>query len=162
MSVPEFTVRQVMQAEPVAVSPTTLVQDALNIMNDRRIGALLVFDDPSQLLGIFSERDLLRRVVSAVPGWREYAVSDWMTKNPHTISPDVDWDEAVGMMARVRVRHLPVLEDGRVIGLISNRALMVTRTEYLNGKVDERTRALKDANDQLLAREAESVRNLRA
>ena len=69
MSVPEFTVRQVMQAEPVAVSPTMLVQDALNIMNDRRIGALLVFDDPSQLLGIFSERDLLRRVVSAVPSW---------------------------------------------------------------------------------------------
>lgn len=162
MSVPEFTVRQVMQAEPVAVSPTTLVQDALNIMNDRRIGALLVFDDPSQLLGIFSERDLLRRVVSAVPGWREYSVSDWMTKSPHTISPDVDWDEAVGMMARVRVRHLPVLEDGRVIGLISNRALMVTRTEYLNGKIEERTRALKDANAQLLAREAESVRNLRA
>ncbi|MFO0937199.1 MAG: SpoIIE family protein phosphatase [Gemmataceae bacterium] len=162
MSAPELTVRQVMQPDPVSISPTTLVQDAMTLMNDRRIGALLVFDDPAALLGIFSERDLLRRVVSALEGWRGYPVSEWMTKHPHTINPDANWDEAVDMMARLRVRHLPVIEEGRVIGLISNRSLMVTRAEYLNRKIEERTRALKNANDQLLSREAESVRNLRA
>ena len=162
MPVPELTVRQVMQPDPIAVPPHTPVQHALTLMNERRIGAVLVTEEPNRLLGIFTERDLLRRVVSAVPGWRDYVVSDWMTKNPHTIGPDVNWDEAVGMMAKVRVRHLPVMENDKIIGLISNRSLMVTRTEYLNRKVDDRTRELRIANEQLLAREAESTQNLRA
>jgi sigma-B regulation protein RsbU (phosphoserine phosphatase) len=162
MPVPEWTVRRVMQPEPVSVPPETPVQHALSLMNERRIGALLVREGEGPLLGIFTERDLLRRVVSAVPGWRDYPVADWMTKSPHTIGPDVDWDDAVGMMAKVRVRHLPVIEGDRVVGLISNRQLMVSRAEYFTQKVNERTSELKDAYEQLLAREAESVQNLRA
>lgn len=162
MPAPELTVRQVMQPEPISVPSSMKIQDAIRLMNDRRIGAVIVQDQPDQLLGIFTERDLLRRVVTAVPGWRDYPVSDWMTKNPITIEPHVDWDEAVGMMARERVRHLPVMEKGRVIGLISNRQLMVTRTDYLNRKVEARTQELRQANDLLLAREAESLQNLRA
>lgn len=162
MPAPEITVRHVMQAEPIAVTPGTKIQDVIRLMNDRRIGAVIVQDDSDHLLGIFTERDLLRRAVNAIPGWRDYPVSDWMTKDPITIEPHVDWDEAVGMMARERVRHLPVMEHGHVIGLISNRQLMVTRTDYLNRKVDERTQELRKANDLLLAREAESVQNLRA
>ena len=162
MPVPEWTVRRVMQPDPVSVRPGTPVQHALSLMNERRIGALLVREGDGPLLGIFTERDLLRRVVSAVPGWRDYPVADWMSKDPHTIGPDVDWDEAVGMMARVRVRHLPVMEGDRVVGLISNRQLMVSRAAYFTQKVNERTSDLKDAYDQLLAREAESLQNLRA
>ena len=162
MPAPELTVRHVMQPDPISVASGTKIQDAIRLMNDRRIGAVIVQDNPDELLGIFTERDLLRRVVTAVPGWRDYPVADWMTKNPITINPDVDWDEAVGKMARERVRHLPVMENGRVIGLISNRQLMVTRTEYLNRKVDDRTQELRQANDLLLAREAESLQNLRA
>ena len=66
------------------------------------------------------------------------------------------------MMVRRRVRHLPVIEDGRVIGIVSAGDLMSRRTEYLNRQVEERTRELKGANDELMARDAELSYNLRA
>jgi serine phosphatase RsbU (regulator of sigma subunit) len=74
----------------------------------------------------------------------------------------VGWEEAVAMMDRLRVRHLPVVEGRRVVGIISTRMLMGRRTEYLNRLVDERTRELKQANDEILARDAELRYNLRA
>ena len=65
-------------------------------------------------------------------------------------------------MERLRVRHLPVVEDGRVIGIVSTRLLMARRAEYLNRRVEERTAELRRANDELLARDAEMLHNLRA
>lgn len=162
MNSTELTVRQVMQPEPVCVPPDTPIREAMRLMNRQRIGAILVVRDSKQLVGIFTERDLLKRVIPAIPGWRDYPVSDWMSSDPYTISPDVGWNEAVGIMTRFRVRHLPVIEDQRLIGIISARALMNRRTEYLDHKIDESTRELRSANDQLLARDAESAYNLRA
>jgi serine phosphatase RsbU (regulator of sigma subunit)/CBS domain-containing protein len=162
MPTPEWTVRKVMQPDPIAIPPTTRVQEAMKIMNERRIGALLVQDDAGTLHGIFTERDLLRRVVDAVPGWRDDAVADWMTRSPHTIAPDLDWDDAVGAMAKHRVRHLPVVENGRVIGLISSRSLMVARNDFLNQRINQRTAELREANDLLIASAAETRANLRA
>lgn len=157
-----MTVRQVMDKTPVAVDPECPVGEVLRLMNNRRIGSVLVVRDTDTLVGIFTERDLLRRVAVAVPGWREYPVSQWMTPNPHVIGPDVGWDEAVGMMDQHRVRHLPVIDDGRLIGIVSTRLLMARRTEYLNREVAERTEELRRANDHLLARDAEMLHNLRA
>jgi serine phosphatase RsbU (regulator of sigma subunit) len=157
-----LSVRQVMQGEPVAVAPTCPLRDAIAVMNERRIGAVLVIHPDRTLAGIFTERDLLKRVSAAEPGWRETSISEWMTKNPYTVGPDVGWDAAVEMMDRLRVRHLPVIEGGRVIGLLSARALMRRRTEYLDRQVAARTAELKRANDELLARDAEQTYNLRA
>lgn len=162
MASPELTVRRVMDTTPVAVAPDCPVSEVLRLMNHRRIGSVLVVRDEDQLVGIFTERDLLRRVTVAIPGWREYPVSDWMTPNPHVIGPDVGWDEAVGTMDKHRVRHLPVIEDGRLIGIVSTRLLLARRTEYLNREVADRTAELRDANDQLLARDSELLHNLRA
>lgn len=158
----ELTVRQVMQPEPIMVAPDCPVRDVLRVMNRNRIGAVLVVRDDARLCGIFTERDLLKRVLTAIPGWREYPVSDWMTADPYTISGDVGWDEAVGMMTKLRVRHLPVIQDGKLIGLISSRALMNRRTEVLDQRVDDRTRELKVVNDELMAKDAETAFNLRA
>lgn len=162
MASPELTVRHVMDKTPVAVAPECPVSEVLRLMNHRRIGSVLVVRGVDTLLGIFTERDLLRRVAIAVPGWRDHPVSEWMTPNPHVIGPDVGWDEAVGMMDKHRVRHLPVIEDGRLIGIVSTRLLMARRAEYLNREVEERTRELRRANDQLLARDSEMLHNLRA
>lgn len=162
MASPELTVRHVMDKTPVAVAPECPVHEVIRLMNQRRIGSVLVVREVDRLVGIFTERDLLRRVAVAVPGWRDYSVSDWMTPDPHVISPDVGWDEAVGMMDRHRVRHLPVIEDGRLIGIVSTRLLMARRAEYLNREVEERTRELRRANDQLMARDSEMLHNLRA
>jgi serine phosphatase RsbU (regulator of sigma subunit) len=131
-------------------------------MNDSRIGAVIVTRPDESLAGIFTERDLLRRVTDAPTGWHDIAVSEWMTVNPHTIGPDADWDSAVEMMDRLRVRHLPVIEHGRVIGILSTRLLMRRRTEYLNQKIEEQTRELRRSNEELLARDSEQTYNLRA
>ena len=162
MPEPSLTVRQVMQPNPVAVAPDCPLRDVLALMNEYRIGAVVVVSPDRALLGIFTERDLLRRVADADAGWRDHPVSDWMTTNPHTVGPELGWEEAIELMDRLRVRHLPVVEDGRVIGIVSTRMLMSRRTEYLNRQVEERTRELKRANDELMARDAELRYNLRA
>lgn len=159
----DITVRDVMDPDPVQVAPTTPVQAVIAVMNDRRIGSVLVTDPDGRLVGIFTERDLIKRVASAVPGWRDYPVSDWMTAAPHTVPPGVGWDDAVGRMHRLRVRHLSVTDaDGRVVGVVSTRLLMARRDEYLSRRVAERTAELRAANDQLIARDSEVLFNLRA
>ncbi len=131
-------------------------------MNRLRIGAVIIVDEREELRGIFTERDLLRRVADADPGWRSRPVSEWMTPDPHTTVPEVGWEEAVALMARLRVRHLPVVEAGRVIGVVSARMLMSQRADHLNQMVAERTRDLRRAIDEVMARDSELRYNLRA
>jgi serine phosphatase RsbU (regulator of sigma subunit) len=162
MPTPEITVRQVMHPDPVAVPPDCPVAEVMRLMHCHRIGSVLVVRDPDRLVGIFTERDLVRRLIGSVPGWREYPIADWMTPDPYTIGPDVGWDEAVGRMTKLRVRHLPVIDAGRLVGIISTRTLMGRRAEYLDARVEERTRALRRVNDELLARDAEMTATLRS
>lgn len=160
-SVP-LTVRQVMQEQPATVRPDTNVQAVLQAMNSDRIGSVLVAANDRKLLGIFTERDLLRHMVTAPPNWRELPVCEWMTVSPHTISPDVGWEEAVELMSKLRIRHMPVLDGDLIVGVISTRLLMEKREEHLNRKIESRTRELRQANDLLMTREAELMQNLRA
>ena len=159
---PVLTVRQVMQAEPVTVDEACPLDVVVGLMNLHRIGAVVVVRPDRILAGIFTERDLLRRVGVAAQGWQSLPVRDWMTADPHFIGPDADWDDAVGKMDRCRVRHLPVVESGTVIGIVSTRMLMARRAEYLNRTVELRTREVQNAHDELLARDAELRHNLRA
>ena len=162
MQVPFLTVRQLMQSDPVVVPPTCPLREALALMNQFRIGAVIVVSPERALLGIFTERDLLRRVIDADPTWRDVPVERWMTLKPHAVGPELGWEDVTSLMDRLRVRHLPVVEDHRVIGIISTRMLMGRRTEHLNRQVEERTRELKHANDELMARDADLRYNLRA
>jgi serine phosphatase RsbU (regulator of sigma subunit) len=155
-------IRQVMQAEPVVVPPACPLREVMELMNRLRIGAVIVVNEGRELKGIFTERDLLRRVVDADPGWRNLPVSEWMSPNPHCIGPDVNWEEAVAEMARLRIRHLPVVEGPRVVGIVSTRMMMGQRAEFLNRLVEERTQELKRAIDEVMARDAELRYNLRA
>lgn len=152
-------VRQVMIPEPVTVPPDEPVQGALRLMYEREVGAVLVADQ-GRLLGIFTERDLVRQAVDAIPGWRNLPISDWMTQDPRTTSPDAGWEETVALMEQLHVRHLPVVEDGRLVGLVTARHLIRRRAEHLDRLVAERTGELQQANDRLLARESEVRRNL--
>jgi len=157
----ELTVRLVMDRSPAAVAPERPIRDVLALMNQRRIGSILVVEEAGRLAGIFTERDLLKRVVEADASWRDLPVSDWMTTDPHTIRPDVGWDEAVGMMGRLRVRHLPVIEDERLIGIVSTRLLMARRTEFLNRQIEDHTAELRRANESLMSRDSEILQYLR-
>jgi serine phosphatase RsbU (regulator of sigma subunit)/CBS domain-containing protein len=162
MAQESLTVRQVMQGEVVTVAPDCPLDVVLGLMNLHRIGAIVVVREDRSLAGIFTERDLLRRVAVAEDNWRARPVSEWMTLNPHTIDPDIGWEAAMQAMERLRVRHLPVIESGRVIGIISPRLLVAHRADHLNRMVEERTRELRLANEDLLARDAELRYNLQA
>jgi serine phosphatase RsbU (regulator of sigma subunit) len=156
-----LTVREVMQPNPASVAPGCPVGETLALMNERHIGSVLV-TDAGALVGIFTERDLLRRVAGAPADWLARPVAEWMTPNPHTVSPDGSWDEVAALMVRARVRRLPVVADGRVVGIVTAGDLMSRRAEYLNRKLEDGTRDVRRALDELMARDAELTYNLRA
>lgn len=156
MAVPyELTVRRLMNAEPVRVLPDQPVEAAVQLMNSRRVGAIVVADEASRVVGIFTERDFLRLSCEGPSTKLSTPIRDWMSPYPYTIHPNAGWEEAVASMERLRVRHLPVVENGKLVGILTTRQLVGQRANYLNQVVAERTLELRKANDELLARDAE-------
>jgi len=151
----DLTVRRIMSAEPVRITPDQPVEAAVELMSTHRVGAVLVADEKDKLLGIFTERDFLRQSRASSARWQTVPIRDWMSPQPYTIHPDAGWEEAVDSMQRLRVRHLPVVENGKLVGIVTARQLMAQRANHLNLLVAERTRELRLANESLLARDAE-------
>lgn len=94
------------------------VEDAVRVMNQHKVGSVVILDG-DRLAGIFTERDVLYRVVAAGLQPATTPVSQVMTANPKVISPDMTVDDALAMISEKRCRHLPVIENGQMIGLIS-------------------------------------------
>ena len=115
------------------------VADAVREMNEKGIGALLVMDGRKPV-GIFTERDVLRRVVDADKDPAFVHVSHVMTRNLVTITPDTRIEEAMTIMTDRRLRHLPVLEDGEVAGMVSSGDLMrwitINQEQYIQQMTD--------------------------
>lgn len=106
----------------VTITADATVYEATARMNQHRIGALVVVskEDPSLMQGIFTERDVLRRVVAQLRYPDLVTVGEVMTTDVCTCNPDTDVSEAAAVMQERRVRHLPVLSDrGRLEGLLS-------------------------------------------
>jgi CBS domain-containing protein len=101
-----------------SVTPATLVYDALRLMAEMNVGALLVLEG-DQLKGIFSERDYARKVILKGKSSREIAVKEIMSPEVFTVAPGQSVEECMALMTDKRVRHLPVVEGNRVIGVIS-------------------------------------------
>jgi len=100
-------------------TPDTTVLAATQLMNQHKLGALIVMNG-DDVAGIFTERDVLRRVVAEQRDPSTCKVSDVMTRNVICCSPDTDLDEVSSIMKERRVRHVPVCDDqGRVRGMIS-------------------------------------------
>ncbi len=115
------TVAQILQGkghEVWSVSPATLVYNALKVMAEKNVGALLVLEG-DELKGIFSERDYARKVILEGKSSREIPVKEIMSPKVFTALPQQSVEECMAQMTDKRVRHLPVVEDGRVIGIIS-------------------------------------------
>jgi CBS domain-containing protein len=100
------------------IERSATVAEAVRQMNEKGIGALLVTDG-ERPIGIFTERDVLRRVVDAGRAPALTRVAEVMTSDPVTITPDRHVEEAMAIMTSRRFRHLPVIENGRVVGIIS-------------------------------------------
>jgi CBS domain-containing protein len=104
--------------EVCSVGPEQTVWEALQVLADNNIGALLVMQG-MQMVGIFSERDYARRVELKGRLSRETLVRDVMTSEFITISPEQRMDECMQIMTDKRIRHLPVMKDGQLIGMVS-------------------------------------------
>jgi signal-transduction protein with cAMP-binding, CBS, and nucleotidyltransferase domain len=109
------------------VEPTTTVGHAVAMMCGAKVGALLVLRD-DVLAGIFSERDLIRRVVMAGRNVQTVEVGDVMTADVVCADVGLGVEEAMQLMTRARVRHLPVMRDGRLTGVVSMGDLVAWTT----------------------------------
>ena len=119
-------VKQLLQAKGdtvYSIGPDAPVREAIKVMAQHRIGALLVMRG-AQLVGVVSERDYARKVVLQGRSSAETAVSDIMSGEPLTVGPETDIFDCMRLCTDSRVRHLPVLQDGAVIGVISTGDLV--------------------------------------
>jgi CBS domain-containing protein len=105
-------------SEVCSVSPTVTVAEAVAEMNRHRIGSVVVLDG-GRLAGIFTERDVLRRVVGAGVDPLKATVAEVMTADLVTVTPATTVDEAMEIFTEKRCRHLPVMENGRLVGVLS-------------------------------------------
>jgi CBS domain-containing protein len=101
-----------------SIAPNATVFEAIKLMSDKNIGSLLVMSE-GQLSGIFTERDYARKIALAGKSSRETLVRDIMPREVFTVSPDDSVEECMKTMTEKRIRHLPVLENGNVVGIIS-------------------------------------------
>ena len=106
--------------EIVTAAADTTVGDAARLMRDNHIGAVIVVSN-DKLAGIFTERDALFRVVAEGRDVKTTQLADVMTRNPQTVSPDQPFSVALQMMYGGKFRHVPVVENGLPVGIISAR-----------------------------------------
>jgi len=106
-----------------AVTPDTTVFDALRLMADKDVGAVVVLSN-GQLVGIFTERDYARKVVLVGKASKDLSVAEIMSTDVVTIDPNWTTDRCMALMDERRIRHLPVIDGGKVVGLVSIRAVV--------------------------------------
>ena len=127
----------------LSIPSSSMVFDAIQLMSDRGIGALLVMDD-SKLEGIVSERDYARKVILAGRGSKDTPVRDIMTRDIITVTPEHSTEDCLNIMTERRVRHLPVVKDGEVVGMLSigdlvkaiiaeQKSLIAQLQQYISG-----------------------------
>ena len=115
------TVAQMLKLKPagvISIRPDVPVLDALKLLADKDIGAVLVMDGP-RLMGIISERDYARKVALKGKSSSDTPVSEIMTREVVVVTPTQTNEECMALMTEKRARHLPVIDNGRVVGVLS-------------------------------------------
>jgi CBS domain-containing protein len=119
-----ITVKQLMQMRgenpTIHVSPSETVFQALQVMADANVGAIMVIDQ-GQMVGIFTERDYARKIILKGRCSLETPLREIMTTDMITIHPETTLEEVMELMTTKRIRHLPVMEGGRLVGMVSMR-----------------------------------------
>jgi CBS domain-containing protein len=116
------TVEQILRAKGNAfwfVAPDTMVYDALKLMAEKDVGALLVLESGTRLLGIISERDYARKVILKGKSSLDTPVAEVMTRPVVAVKPQQTVEECMAVMTAKRIRHLPVLVAEQVVGVVS-------------------------------------------
>jgi CBS domain-containing protein len=111
------------EATVYSLKPQDSVFEALRRLADHDVGAMMVIDG-GRLVGVFSERDYTRKIALAGKSSKDTAVKDIMTANVFTVSPQTRTKDCLALMSQKKIRHLPVVDDGKVLGMISIRDIM--------------------------------------
>ncbi len=115
------TVSDILQTkgrEAFTITPETIVFDALKMMADKNVGALVVMEG-AKVTGILSERDYARKVILHGRSSRELETREIMSTNVYVVSPEQNIEDCMALFTNKRVRHLPVLQNDQLIGIIS-------------------------------------------
>ena len=122
--------------EVIAVNPAATIAEVAEVLRARRIGAVLVTDSLGQLLGIVSERDIVRSMAAHGATTLERTAAQLMTRVVVTAFPATTIPEAMRLMTEHRVRHIPVLDNGMLVGLISIGDVVKARIMEQEQEVD--------------------------
>ncbi len=123
--------------QPVAaVPPTERVCDVAKLLTRRRIGAVLVMDAADQMLGIVSERDIIRCMASDGAEALDKTAAQLMTRQVQTAEPSMTVERAMELMSEGRFRHLPVVDDGHLLGIVSIGDVVTARLRDAAQQVD--------------------------
>jgi CBS domain-containing protein len=132
-----MSVLEICDAEPAAVCPEATVAEAIRTMLDRRVGAVAVIDDERRVAGIFTERDVLRKLALSRRDPEQTPVRELMTTPVELATAETGSSEALVTMVERHFRHLPVVDrDGRLLGMLSIRNLLEWRIEDLSRELD--------------------------
>lgn len=123
--------------EVSTVTPDTTVRAAATALAEANVGALIVSPDGSAVAGIISERDIVRRLAADGPGLLDQPVSALMQSEVHTCTGSDNVDQLMHLMSEHRIRHLPVVADGALVGIISIGDVVKTRVDELVTEKDQ-------------------------
>jgi len=151
MEQPLSTILDSKGGEVLWVRPETSVAEAVRVMNERNTGSVLIMEPNGKLMGIFTERDVLRRVIDGHLDYDSTPVSQVMSSDVACVARNTTVEEALVIVNSKNCRHLPVVDGDRVIGVISVRDLVNTMvrdqeyritelTDYISGKYGRNAR----------------------
>jgi len=121
--------------KPITCSPDDSVIDAAKIMNSRNVGSVIVTSEKGEILGILTERDIVRRVISTDIDLKKAKVKEFMSQNIVTVSPYTNLIDALKIMKKTRIRRLPVIKNNKVIGIITEREIANAIINESNEKI---------------------------
>ena len=132
------SVRDAMTENPRAIGASASVVEAARLMRDEHIGSLPITDD-EELVGMITDRDITTRVVAEAADPKMTSVGDVVSRDLISVEPDEDLEEAVQLMASHQVRRLPVVENGRLVGIVAQAdvALTLRENEQRTGELVE-------------------------
>src|SRR5688572_21463598 len=113
------TVRDAMTEDVKTATPAQSVTEAASAMKQEDVGALPVVDDGGRLVGMVTDRDIVVRAIADGRNPDSVSVDEVASRDVVTVEPDQDLDEALRLMAQHQVRRLPVVEDGRLVGVVA-------------------------------------------
>ena len=130
------SVRDAMTADPRSIGKSVSVVEAARLMREQDIGSLPITDD-EQLVGMITDRDITMRVVAEAADPNATSVEDVYSRDLISVEPDKDLDVALRLMARHQVRRLPVVENGRLVGIVAQADIALRENEKKTGELVE-------------------------